>query len=216
MQYVNALNNPNIPIVVGVGPAGTGKTYLACFQAVDELLQGTKDKIILTRPSVTVNSEEFGFLPGGIGSKMDPFMRPIFDVFREKMDESRIQMLMKNHQIEICPLAFMRGRTFKDAFIIADEMQNSDEIQMKMLLTRIGENSRIVITGDIHQSDFKTTTKNHPDNGLVDLVHRIKKSKKLNNDDDDEDEDLIQLFILTQSDVARSRACLSVLKLYEE
>jgi phosphate starvation-inducible PhoH-like protein len=199
-KYMDALNS-KIPIVIGCGPAGTGKTYFACLQAMDELIKGNVNQIIITRPTITVNSEEFGFLPGGISPKMGPFMRPIFDVLCERMDEAKLNTLIRNKKIEICPLAFMRGRTFKNTFIIADEMQNSDISQMTMILTRLGENARIVITGDQKQSDLRK----YP-NGLTDLVTRVKNAQ----------DPLIQCFELTESDVVRSLAVQSVLRLYKD
>ena len=140
-------------IVLGMGPAGTGKTFIACHTAVEQLKSTKIEKIIITRPIVSVE-ENMGFLPGSINEKMDPFTRPIFDVLSSSYDKKEIQLLIKKNIIEISPLGFMRGRTFDNAFIIADEMQNSSPNQMKMLLTRIGENSKLVITGDLEQSDY--------------------------------------------------------------
>ena len=164
-KYVAALNNKNDSITAVIGPAGTGKTLLACNAAIQNLKDGKIDKIIITRPVVPVE-EEIGFLPGTIMKKMDPWTRPIIDIFEEYYSKSQVTNMMLNGQIEISPLGFMRGRTFKHAFIIADEMQNSSPNQMYMLLTRIGTNSRMVITGDLEQSD------KFENNGLKDFIKK--------------------------------------------
>jgi phosphate starvation-inducible PhoH-like protein len=155
-------------IVVATGPAGTGKTYLAMLAAIKAFRLGHCERIILTRPAVGVDDEKHGFLPGDLNSKMEPWTRPLFDVLREYYSAKEVTMMLENQTIEISPLAFMRGRTFKDAWIIADEMQNATPSQMKMLMTRIGENSKIVITGDVEQTD--RTVHN---NGLIDLCKRL-------------------------------------------
>jgi phosphate starvation-inducible PhoH-like protein len=146
------LNNKKNDLIVAVGPAGSGKTMFACLKAMESLRKNDVNKIILTRPVVPVE-EDIGFLPGNIVKKMDPWTRPIFDLFLEYYSQNEITQMINNGIIEISPLAYMRGRTFKNAFIIADEMQNSSPNQMMMLTTRIGTNSRMVITGDLDQSD---------------------------------------------------------------
>ena len=146
--YVDYIKNRNVSLVFGVGPAGSGKTLFACSSAIQELKQGYVDRIIITRPIISVD-EELGFLPGSIEQKMNPWTRPIFDIFSEFVSISKIKHMVDNGVIEISPLAFMRGRTFKRCFIIADEMQNSSPKQMKMLLTRLGDDSRMVVTGKI-------------------------------------------------------------------
>ena len=151
-QYLKYLKDPSVKILFVVGPAGSGKTYLACNEAIQLLKNGFINKIILTRPLVPVE-EDIGFLPGNIIKKMDPWTKPIIDIFEEKYSKQEIEKLIHNNIIEISPLAFMRGRTFKNAYIIADEMQNSSPNQMLMLTTRIGENSKMIITGDLKQSD---------------------------------------------------------------
>ena len=166
-RYVDALQNKNISMVVNLGPAGTGKTLFACHSAIQELRNGNIQRIIITRPVVSVD-EEIGFLPGNIAMKMDPWTRPIFDIFLECYSQTEIDSMIRAGVIEISPLAFMRGRTFKKSFIIADEMQNSSPNQMFMLLTRIGAGSKMIITGDLHQSDRGTR------NGLADLVNRMR------------------------------------------
>jgi phosphate starvation-inducible PhoH-like protein len=166
--YVNCLQDHRTKIVLGVGPAGSGKTLFACNVAVEELRKGAIQKIILTRPAVTVE-EELGFLPGTLIKKMDPWTRPLFDILLEFYSQKDIDSMLHGGTIEISPLAYMRGRTFKRAFIIADEMQNSSPNQMVMLTTRIGEQSKMVITGDLFQSD------RGPYNGLADFLNKLKK-----------------------------------------
>lgn len=150
--YVELLKNPKKVIVFAVGPAGTGKTMLAVQMAIKLFKEGAIKKIIVTRPAVSVD-EEHGFLPGTLNQKMEPWTRPIFDVFEEYYHPKEIASMLEDGVIEISPLAMMRGRTFKHALIIADECQNTTASQMKMLLTRIGEGSRMVVTGDLNQAD---------------------------------------------------------------
>jgi len=151
-NYLELLKNPRKFIVFAIGPAGTGKTMLAVQMAIKLFKEGAISKIIVTRPAVSVD-EEHGFLPGTLNQKMEPWTRPIFDVFEEYYHPKEIQDMLEDGVIEISPLAYMRGRTFKNAFIVADEMQNATPSQMKMLLTRLGENSRMVVTGDLNQAD---------------------------------------------------------------
>jgi len=165
-DYVLNLHNPSNRIVFAIGPAGTGKTYLAVQKAIAELRDQRTSRIIITRPAVTAG-EDHGFLPGDITRKMEPWTRPIFDVFEEYYTPKDIKAMLEDNVIEICPLAYMRGRTFKDAIVIFDESQNTKPSQMKMALTRIGEGSRMFITGDLNQSDFKG------DNGLRDFFKRM-------------------------------------------
>jgi len=169
-NYNRALYSISKPMVFAIGPAGTGKTMLACYAAVSGYNDKTFKKIVLTRPVVSVE-EDIGYLPGTLEEKMDPWTRPIMDVFSEFYSQGDIQYMIKEKIIEICPLAYMRGRTFKNAFVIADEMQNSTPNQMKMLLTRVGEGCKIVVTGDPKQHDRK-----YEDNGLIDICSRLKGS----------------------------------------
>ena len=150
--YDGFLKDDKVKMVFVVGPAGTGKTMLACNHAIQELKKGGVKKIVLTRPVVPVE-EDIGFLPGNINKKMDPWIKPIIDVFLEFYSQKEIDTMMNTGIIEISPLAYMRGRTFKNCFIIADEMQNSSPNQMMMLTTRFGKDSKMVITGDLKQSD---------------------------------------------------------------
>jgi phosphate starvation-inducible PhoH-like protein len=150
--YLELLKNPRKFIVFAIGPAGTGKTMLAVQMAIKLFKEGSISKIVVTRPAVSVD-EEHGFLPGTLNQKMEPWTRPIFDVFEDYYHPKEIQEMLEDGVIEISPLAYMRGRTFKNSFVIADEMQNATPSQMKMLLTRLGENSRMVVTGDLNQAD---------------------------------------------------------------
>lgn len=167
-RLVLALQSADQHIVVTAGPAGTGKTYLAMLAAVKAFRAGEVDRIVLTRPAVEVEGEKHGFLPGDLNQKMDPWVRPLTDILREYYRPQDIATMIEEQKIEISPLAFMRGRTFRNAYIIADEMQNSTPAQCKMLMTRIGEGSKIVITGDVEQAD-----RNRGNNGLMDLCSRL-------------------------------------------
>lgn len=169
-KYIVALTDPETDIVVVSGPAGTGKTYLAMLAAIQAMRRGDCQKILLTRPAVAVDDEKHGFLPGDINNKMEPWVRPLFDVLREYYTATELEYMMKEQVIEITPLAFCRGRNFKHSWIILDEAQNATPSQMKMIMTRIGEGSKIVVTGDVEQTDRKTL-----DNGLLDLTDRIQK-----------------------------------------
>lgn len=146
------------PVTIGLGSAGSGKTYIAAYQAAWEFEHKTVDKIILVRPAVT--NESFGFLPGTLEEKIDPYMRPLFDCLEERLGVKRLDALLQSGEIEIAPLAFMRGRTLRNSFIILDEAQNTTRDQMMMFLTRFGDGVRVAITGDLAQSDLKN------DNGL--------------------------------------------------
>jgi phosphate starvation-inducible PhoH-like protein len=161
--YLLKLNDPNKMIVFAIGPAGTGKTMLAVQWAVDQLKYGSADKIIVTRPAVSVD-EEHGFLPGDLNEKMAPWTKPIFDVLSENFNAREIENFIKEGVIETSPLAYMRGRTFKNAVVVADEMQNATPSQMKMLLTRLGQNSKMVVTGDLQQADRPSN------NGLLEFL----------------------------------------------
>ena len=199
IQYVSYLNHPNVSIVGGFGPAGSGKTLFACHTAVSALKAGTVDKIVITRPLVAVDEEELGFLPGSIVNKMDPWTRPIFDILGEFYTANQIQGLVENGIIEISPLAYMRGRTFKRSFIIADEMQNSSPNQMLMMLTRIGESSKLVITGDLKQSDRPGL------NGLADFIQKLRSFGE---------DSYIKYVELENIDIQRSHVVSRILEIY--
>ena len=165
-EYVQYLDNTQNRIVFALGPAGTGKTLLATLQAIKEFKNKKIKKIILSRPIVEVD-EKHGFLPGDLNKKMEPGCRPIFDIFDDFYNSKEVNTMLEEGLIEIAPLAYLRGRTFKDAIIILDEAQNTTISQMKMALTRIGEQSRMFVTGDIAQTDLSKK------NGLVDFTDRL-------------------------------------------
>lgn len=167
-KYILALNDPENDIVVVSGPAGTGKTYLAMLAAIKAMRSKQVNGIILTRPAVAVDDEKHGFLPGSLDDKMEPWVRPLIDVLKEYYTLKEIKYMLEEQIIEITPLAFCRGRNFKNSFVILDEAQNATPTQLKMLMTRIGLGSKIVITGDVEQTDRKT-----PLNGLLDLATRL-------------------------------------------
>lgn len=168
--YVDMLEQKYPCIVVASGTAGTGKTLLAAHHAAKRLNQGEISKIIVTRPAVSVD-EQHGFLPGTLEQKMEPWMRPIFDALLTYYSKAKIDNLLRDNIIEICPLSHMRGRTFTNSWIICDEAQNTTINQMLMILTRIGDNSKLVITGDPQQHD-----RGFHDNGLIDFISRVESS----------------------------------------
>jgi phosphate starvation-inducible PhoH-like protein len=195
--YVLKLLDDTKDIVFGIGPAGTGKTLLAVQVAVKQFLEGKIDKIIVTRPAVSVD-EDLGFLPGTLEQKMAPWTRPIFDVLREYFQAKEIEGMIEEGIIEIAPLAYMRGRTFKNSFILADEMQNATPNQMKMLLTRLGEGSQMAVTGDLAQADRKV------DNGLIDFTNLLAKSNSTH----------LDIVHFAQGDIERHNAVKEVLQVY--
>jgi len=199
--YVDYLSNSSIPLVFGLGPAGCGKTLFACNAAVGALRDGSIDRIVLTRPIVAAD-EELGFLPGSIEMKMDPWTRPIFDIMGEFFSKTQIHSMVQENVIEISPLAYMRGRTFKRSFIIADEMQNSTPNQMLMMTTRLGDGSRLVVTGDLKQSDRGS------ENGLADMVKRLRKHGASG--------DLIRFLEMENEDIQRSPIVSYLIDLYDD
>ena len=196
-DYFQLLNSKDI--VFAYGPAGTGKTFLAVAKAVASLQQGLVKKIILSRPAVEAG-EKLGFLPGDLKEKVDPFLRPIYDALYDMMPYDQVEKKLANNIIEIAPIAFMRGRTLEDCFIILDEAQNTTKIQMKMFLTRLGKNSKMVVVGDNTQIDL--ISKN--DSGLIDA------SKKLKNIKD------IGFIELDQRDVIRHEVVRKIINAYEQ
>ena len=196
--YVNLLTDPSKLIVFATGPAGTGKTMLAMLAGIQALKDGKVTKIVLTRPAVGVDDERHGFLPGDLNQKMEPWTRPLFDVLMEYYDKREVTRMLDEQIIEISPLAYMRGRTFKNSFILADEMQNATPNQMKMLLTRLGEGSMMAVTGDLAQADRLK------DNGLIDFTKLLESSNS-------QHLDIVQF---AQGDIERHNAVKEVLKVY--
>jgi len=196
-EYIDAIRKYDI--VFGIGPAGTGKTYLAMAMAVSALTKGIVSRIILTRPAVEAG-EALGFLPGDLAEKVDPYLRPLYDALHDMMRFDKASALMQKGIIEVAPIAFMRGRTLNDSFIILDEAQNTTSEQMKMFLTRIGFNSKAVITGDITQIDLPPERRS----GLIeskDILQGIKG---------------IQFVFFTKRDVVRHKLVQEIIRAYEE
>lgn len=198
-EYLTKLLNPTKHIVFSLGPAGTGKTMLACQVGVKQFKEGLVDKLVITRPAVSVD-EEHGFLPGTLEQKMAPWTRPIFDVLSEYYYSKEIENMIREGIIEISPLAYMRGRTFKNSFIIADEMQNATPNQMKMLLTRLGEGSKMVVTGDLKQAD------KIEHNGLIEFCRLIDSSASSLK--------LIDIIRFDTHDIERHDAVKEILRIY--
>jgi phosphate starvation-inducible protein PhoH and related proteins len=195
---LSLLENPNKHINFAIGPAGTGKTLISTLFAIKKFREGEIKKIVITRPAVSVD-EQHGFLPGTLVEKMSPWTRPMFDIFEEYYAPYQIETMVKDNVIEIAPLAYMRGRTFKNALIIADEMQNATDSQMKMLLTRLGENSKMVVTGDLEQHD-----RGYHDNGLKMFVDRLVQYQS----------DMIGVVEFTSEEVERHPVVSEVLDIY--
>lgn len=198
-QLLDSLESTNTNITFAIGPAGTGKTLISTKKAIQSLSSGQVSKIVVTRPAVSVD-EQHGFLPGTLQEKMAPWTRPIIDIFEEHFTPSHIETMIEANIVEIAPLAYMRGRTFKNAFIIADEMQNASSEQMKMLLTRIGPGSKMVVTGDLNQHD-----RGFGENGLKDFLERFK----------DSESEFIRVVEFSVKDVERHPAVVEVLSYYD-
>ena len=196
-RYLEAIEQRDI--VFGIGPAGTGKTYLAMAQAVAYLLAKRVSRIILARPAVEAG-ESLGFLPGDLQAKVDPYLRPLYDALEDMMPPERVQKALELRTIEIAPLAYMRGRTLNDAFIILDEAQNATGAQMKMFLTRLGVNSKVVVTGDKTQVDLPK----REDSGLIQIERILPGIEG------------ISFCYLGESDVVRHRLVREIIKAYAE
>ena len=194
--YIRELESADL--VFGLGPAGTGKTYLAVAMAVAKLMSGVCDRIILSRPAVEAG-ERLGFLPGDIREKVDPYLRPLYDALYEMLPPEQVVKKLETGEIEVAPLAFMRGRTLSNSFVILDEAQNTTPVQMKMLLTRLGENSRLVVTGDLTQVDLPRGTRS----GLQDAVSILRSVEG------------VSFVHFTDVDVVRHRLVTKVLRAYE-
>ena len=197
-RYVKLLREKSKKIVVATGPAGTGKTMFATEFGVRNFLLGNCEKLIFTRPSVSVD-EDLGYLPGTLEEKMSPWVRPIFDILYNFITPKEVTNLIEEKVIEISPLGYMRGRTFKNCWIVADEMQNSSVSQMKMLLTRLGENSRLVITGDLEQFDRVGEL-----NGLDDFLNKFRGKRSSS----------ISSFEFQRNDIQREEVVKEVLEIY--
>ncbi len=199
-RYLEALCDEDKYIVFAMGPAGTGKTLLATQYAIKQLKEGSIKKIIITRPAVSVD-EQHGFLPGSLIEKMAPWVIPIMDVFKEYYHPKQIEKMLADELIEIAPLAYMRGRTMKDAIVLFDEAQNATPNQMKMLLTRIGDNSKFIVTGDIYQHD-----RGFDDNGLKDFIERMERRSS----------DAIGVIRFDPQDVERHPVIEEILDIYDD
>lgn len=195
-KYIQALNNNTITL--GIGPAGTGKTYLAVAMAVKAFRENTVNRIILTRPAVEAG-EKLGFLPGDLQNKVDPYLRPLYDALFDMLGSENYQKYIERGNIEVAPLAYMRGRTLDDSFIILDEAQNTTPEQMKMFLTRLGTNSKAIITGDITQIDLPSSQRS----GLIEAM------KVLKNIDD------VAIIEFNEKDVVRHHLVQRIIKAYE-
>jgi len=195
-KYLDLLYS-SVPVVIGTGPAGTGKTLLACHAGSKALVAGKVQRLIITRPAVSVD-EQHGFLPGNLNKKMEPWTRPMFDALYRNFSPKKVQDMIYDQEIEICPLAYMRGRTFENAWVIADEMQNATPSQMKMLLTRIGEGSKMVVAGDLQQHE-----RGFEENGLLDLLCRLNPESTN-----------MRCVQFTDEDVVRSQVVKEILKIY--
>jgi phosphate starvation-inducible protein PhoH len=199
-NYLLKLNDPQKMIIFAIGPAGTGKTMLAVQWAIDQLRYGDIRKIVITRPAVSVD-EQHGFLPGDLNQKMEPWTKPIMDVFSENYNAREIENMVREGVIEISPLAYMRGRTFKDSVIIADEMQNATPSQMKMLLTRLGQGSQMVVTGDLQQADRPSN------NGLLEFLGLY---------NDFKNHRYVDIVHFTIEDIERHEAVKEILAIYKD
>ena len=199
-NLLGLLEDSNVNIVFATGPAGTGKTFISTLAGIKSLKNNRIDKFVVTRPAVSVD-EQHGFLPGTLQEKMAPWTRPIMDCFEEYYSPDQIEYMLNDNKVEIAPLAYMRGRTFKNAFIIADEMQNATDNQMKMLLTRIGEGSKLIVTGDLAQHE-----RGYESNGLRCFIERLAKSNS----------DRIKMVQFEHSDIERHPVVTEVLRLYGE
>ncbi|MCK5296079.1 MAG: PhoH family protein [Alphaproteobacteria bacterium] len=196
-KYIRAMKDNDL--VFGLGPAGTGKTYLAVAYGVSMLLEGMTDRIIISRPAVEAG-ENLGFLPGDLKEKVDPYLRPIYDALHDMMPAEQVQKRIETGEIEVAPLAFMRGRTLSNCFVILDEAQNTTTMQMKMFLTRLGNNSQMVVNGDLSQTDLP----NRATSGLADAVELLKNTKD------------VKSISFTDKDVVRHNLVSRIIRAYDK
>tara|TARA_B100000459_G_C8543669_1_gene186167 strand:+ start:26 stop:667 length:642 start_codon:yes stop_codon:yes gene_type:complete len=196
-HYIEALNKNKI--IFATGPAGTGKTFLAVAAAVSQLMKNKFNKIILSRPAIEAG-ERLGFLPGDLKEKVDPYLRPLFDSLYDLLSSETVDRMIFNNEIEIAPLAFMRGRTLNNAFVILDEAQNATHTQIKMFLTRFGKNSRMVVTGDPSQTDLVK----REDSGLVESIKILKNINDIEN------------IKFNSKDIVRDEMVTKIINSYEE
>jgi phosphate starvation-inducible PhoH-like protein len=196
--YVSLLKDPMKSLVVCTGPAGTGKTLFACKTALEQLQEKKIQQIVITKPLVSVEGEELGFLPGNMRSKMSPWIESYLDIFKEYYSKNQLEDMMKKEIIKLAPLAYCRGNTYSDSFVICDETQNTTPRQLKMLLTRLGENSKMVLIGDHEQQD------NHGVSGLLDFTERL----------EGKTHEEIASVQLSEKDVCRSSLVKYILTLY--
>ena len=198
-RYVEAMRSEGKPLVFGVGPAGTGKTFLAVTAAVEAMRNGLVDRIVVTRPAVEAG-DRLGFLPGALEEKVDPYLQPIWDAFRSQMRDDELKSRREQNKIEVAPIAFMRGRTLTNAFVIVDEAQNATIQQMKMILTRLGQGSQMVVTGDPSQIDLPSVSLS----GLEHALNILGRSKR------------IEVVRFTSQDVMRHDLVAEIVDAYDE
>jgi len=197
-DYLVSLIDPKIDIVFAIGPAGCGKTIMATQKAIKDFQEGRIEKIVITRPNVAVDDRDIGYLPGDILKKMTPWLKPILDVFEEYYSPKEILALMEENIIEACPIAFLRGRTFKNSIVLVDEAQGTTPNSMMAILTRIGEGSKMIVTGDLDQTDH------HGPNGLSDFIGRFNNNSNR-----------ISVIRFNDKDVERHPVVKDVLRIYE-
>jgi len=211
-EYVKILNDANKKLVVCTSPSGTGKTLFACDTAIKLLKKGSINKIVLTRPLVSVENEDIGFLPGNVNMKMNSWVEPMLDVFKEYYMKNEVVNMLEKEIIKISPLAYLRGKTFKNSFIICDEMQNSTPKQLQMVLTRIGDNSKMVLIGDLNQQDLILNP--GMNSGLKDFINRynfyFKNQIKNGNTNSS-----IAITSMTNDDILRSDVVKEILSVYD-
>ena len=199
-SYIEQLFDDSKRVVFAIGPAGTGKSYLGVLRAIKALREGEVEKIVIVRPAVGAEGENHGFLPGDLNQKLSPWLQPLIDIFEEYYSKDTFQGMIADGTIEFATLMYMRGRTFKNSIVIFDESQNSLPSQMKILLTRLGENTRAFITGDLDQTDHKK------ENGLMDFVKRVQQSRS----------DMICLTRFEHKHIERDPIVAEVLRIYGE